>query len=177
MDKISLIGMSMGGYYAPRAAAFDKRIKACIAYDVFYDMWNSTINQNPQLKRLEGCSPEMIETMLKSAEEISSNLRWSIKNSLWAFGLKHRNKIPETLKKYTLKGIADKIDCPVLILVGEADHFVSPEQVDEFANELKCPKTIRVFTREEGAEEHCQEGNHALFHQVMFDWLDDTLKI
>lgn len=177
MDKISLMGMSMGGYYAPRAAAFDKRIRACIAYDVFYDLWNSTINQNPKLKKLEGRSPMMIETMMRFAEKRSSNLRWAIQNSLWVFGIEHRNEIPETLKKYTLKGIADKIDCPLLILVGEADHFVSPEQVDEFANELKCSKTIRVFTREEGAEEHCQEGNHALFHQVMFDWLDDTLKI
>jgi len=176
MDKLSLVGMSMGGYYAPRAAAFEKRIKACVAYDVFYDLWSSTINQNPKLKLLEGRSPAIIEIMIKFAGKINSNLRWGIQNSLWVFGLDHRSEIPDTIKKYSLRGIADKIDCPFLILVSEADHFVSPEQVDELVNELTCSNTIRVFTREEGAEEHCQEGNHALFHQVMFDWLDDIFK-
>ncbi len=40
---------------------------------------------------------------------------------------------------------------------------------------LKAPTVVRVFTEEEGAEEHCQMGNITLLHQVLFDWLDDTL--
>ena len=36
--KIVLIGMSMGGYLAPRAAAFDNRFDGVVAYDVFFDM-------------------------------------------------------------------------------------------------------------------------------------------
>ena len=40
---------------------------------------------------------------------------------------------------------------------------------------LKAPKTLRVFTEEEGGEEHCQQGNLTLLHQVLFDWLDMTL--
>ena len=63
----------------------------------------------------------------------------------------------------------------MLILVGEADHFVSAEQVDELVKQLHCPSTVRIFTKREGAEEHCQEGNHALLHQVVFDWLDEQL--
>ena len=140
------------------SAAFEKRIKACIAYDVVYDLWSTTSNQNPELKKLEGCSPKMMEEMMGFAAKNNSNLRWEFQNALWVFGLKLRNEIPETLKKYTLKGIADKIECPLLILVGEADQFISPEQVDELDNELKCYRTIHVFTHEEGAEEHCQEG-------------------
>jgi dienelactone hydrolase len=30
-DRIAAIGYSMGGYFVPRAAAFDKRIAACVA--------------------------------------------------------------------------------------------------------------------------------------------------
>lgn len=37
-DRIALLGMSMGGYLAPRAAAFEHRIAACIAYDGAVDM-------------------------------------------------------------------------------------------------------------------------------------------
>ncbi|WP_261798151.1 alpha/beta hydrolase family protein [Brevibacillus massiliensis] len=175
-EKIALIGMSMGGYYAPRAAAFEKRIKACIAYDVFYDLWEATVQRNPMLKQLEVLSAEEIEQVLKKAGQANSNLRWAIANSMWVFGLDKASKIPETLQQYSLKGIAQNISCPVLILAGESDHFVPLEQVDQFANELTCEKTIRIFTAEEGAEEHCQEGNHSLFHQVAFDWLDEVFQ-
>jgi pimeloyl-ACP methyl ester carboxylesterase len=37
-EKIVLVGMSMGGYLAPRAAAFDERFDGVVAYDVFFDM-------------------------------------------------------------------------------------------------------------------------------------------
>jgi hypothetical protein len=40
---------------------------------------------------------------------------------------------------------------------------------------LDCPKTFVTFTAAEGAEEHCHVGALTLFHQRMFDWLDDTL--
>ena len=40
---------------------------------------------------------------------------------------------------------------------------------------LHCPKTLLAFTAAEGAEEHCHVGALTLFHQRMFDWLDDTL--
>ena len=41
---------------------------------------------------------------------------------------------------------------------------------------LHCPKTFAAFTAAEGAGEHCSEGALTLFHQRMFDWLDDTLR-
>ena len=37
-EKIVLVGMSMGGYLAPRAAAFDERFDGVVAYDAFFDM-------------------------------------------------------------------------------------------------------------------------------------------
>jgi hypothetical protein len=40
---------------------------------------------------------------------------------------------------------------------------------------LHCPKTLLTFTAAEGAGEHCHVGALTLFHQRMFDWLDDTL--
>ena len=36
-SKIVLIGMSMGGYFAPRAAAFEERIDGVVDYDTMYD--------------------------------------------------------------------------------------------------------------------------------------------
>ncbi len=173
-EKIALLGMSLGGYFAPRAAAFEERIKACIAFNVFYDTFDSTLNQNPQLAQVLQLPEEKREQMLALAEEHNSNLRWMLNNGKWVFGLKHRYELFDEMKKASLKGIANKIKCPILLTMGETDHFVSKDQLDELIEEIKAPTTVRVFTIEEGAEEHCQEGNHALFHQVMFDWLDEV---
>lgn len=173
MDKLALLGMSLGGYFAPRAAAFEDRIKACIAFNVFYDTFDSTLNQNPQLEKVLQLPVEQREHMLSVAEEHNSNLRWMLNNGKWVFGLENRYEVFEEMKKASLKGIAGKIKCPILLTMGETDHFVSTDQLEALLEEINAPKTVRVFTIEEGAEEHCQEGNHALFHQVMFDWLDD----
>ena len=39
--KMVLVGMSLGGYLAARAAAFDERIDGVVAYDVWFD-WGAT---------------------------------------------------------------------------------------------------------------------------------------
>lgn len=175
-ERLALLGMSLGGYFAPRAAAFEERIKACIAFNVFYDTFDSTLNQNPQLAQVLELPEHEREQMLALAEAHNSNLRWMLNNGKWVFGLKHRYELFEEMKKASLKGIAGRIQCPILLTMGETDHFVSQDQLEALLEEIKAPKTVRVFTIEEGAEEHCQEGNHALFHQVMFDWLDEVFQ-
>lgn len=175
-ERIALLGMSLGGYFAPRAAAFEERIKACIAFNVFYDTFDSTLNQNPQLAQVLQLPEEEREQLLALAEQNNSNLRWMLNNGKWVFGLKHRYELFDEMKKASLKGIAGQIKCPILLTMGETDHFVSTDQLQALLEEIKAPKTVRVFTIEEGAEEHCQEGNHALFHQVMFDWLDEVFE-
>lgn len=175
-DAVALFGMSLGGYFAPRAAAFDERIKAVVTFNVFYDTYESTLNQNPQLKVLETLPNEKKEALLAMAEEKNPSLRWMINNGIWVMGLKHRYEVFDEMKKYTLRGVADKIKCPVLLTIGEADHFVSEDQLQQLTDSIQSPKTVYRFTREDGAEGHCQEGNHKLFHQVMFDWMDDQFK-
>jgi dienelactone hydrolase len=36
-DRVGVVGVSLGGYYAPRAAAFEKRLVACVAWGA---IWN-----------------------------------------------------------------------------------------------------------------------------------------
>lgn len=173
--RIALMGMSMGGYYAPRAAAFDKRISVCIAYDVLYDMWTNTVKNDATRRMVERLSPKVVEFIMGMVFKSSISMHWTIQNAMWVYGTKHKYDLLKTISQYTLKDVARQIECPMLILVGESDHFISAGQVDELVKRLNCPFTVRVFTKEEGAEEHCQEGNHSLFHQVVFDWLDEQL--
>lgn len=93
---------------------------------------------------------------------------------MWVLGM--QNPVEMILHRYSLKDTAGPIRQRTLILHGEKDHFMPCEQMDMLYAPLKAPKTLQVFTEEEGAEKHCQFGNIALLHQVMFDWLDETLQ-
>ena len=176
-DHIALMGSSLGGYYAPRAAAFEPRVKALISHGVFFDWWATQTKTKPALGFLLGKwkSPRGIQAVLNVAMRFNSELRWSVKNAMWVLGVQNPVEMIREIQRYSLKDVAGLIRQPTLILHGEKDHFIPREQADLFYAALKAPKTLRVFTEEEGAEEHCQLGNIGLLHQVLFDWLDETL--
>jgi dienelactone hydrolase len=75
---------------------------------------------------------------------------------------------------YTLDGVAERIECPTLILDAENDQFLKgqPQLVEKA---LSAPATLVTLTEAEGAGEHCHMGAMSRAHSVIFDWLDDTL--
>lgn len=176
-ERIALMGSSLGGYYAPRAAAFEARVKALVVHGVFFDWWATQTKTKPAfgflLAQLK--SPRGVQAVLNVAMRFNSELRWSVKNAMWVLGAQNPVKVIREIQRYSLKDTAGLIRQPTLILHGEKDHFIPREQVDMLYAALQAPKTLRVFTAEEGAEEHCQMGNLTLLHQVLFDWLDETL--
>ena len=176
-ERIALMGTSLGGYYAPRAAAFEPRLKALIIHGVVFDWWATQTRTKPALGLLvsKWKSPRGVQAVLNVAMHSNSELRWSVKNAMWVLGKQNPIELVHEMQRYTLKDTAELIRQPTLILHGEKDHFIPREQVDMLYAALKAPKTLRVFTEEEGAEEHCQIGNMALLHQVLFDWLDQKL--
>ncbi|SEN29433.1 Alpha/beta hydrolase family protein [Paenibacillus sophorae] len=98
---VALLGMSLGGYYAARAAAFEKRIDACILFDVFTDAWESITQKNPIIKKVESNSAAIKFDVSK----LDANTRWLIQNGLWVFGCKELSDMPDKIKKFTVKGI------------------------------------------------------------------------
>src|SRR5919198_4682529 len=50
LDRVAAVGVSLGGYYAPRAAAFEPRVRAAVAIGGPYD-WGDCWNGLPQLSR------------------------------------------------------------------------------------------------------------------------------
>ena len=175
-ERIALMGTSLGGYYASRAAAFEPRVKALIIHGVLFDLWTMRTKTKPMLARLaDWKSKARVEAVLQLAARFNTELRWQIENGIWVFGVQNVFELIRAMRRYSLTDTAGLIRQPTLILHGEKDHFIPREQVDLLCATLKAPTTRRVFTEEEGAEEHCQIGNLALLHQVLFDWLDETL--
>jgi dienelactone hydrolase len=173
-ERIALIGMSMGGYLAPRAAAFEQRISACIAYDGVLNMAAAILGQQPPEVDSEQRVAAM-DNLIAHRAEAPSSQRWGISNALWVFKGATTEELIDEIGKYDLTEVADQITCPTLVCEAENDHFFSgqPRMLYEA---LRCPKTLLTFTAAEGAEEHCHVGALTLFHQRMFDWLDDTLR-
>ena len=115
LSRIGIIGRSLGGYYSPRSAAHDERIKACVAWAVIYDFssWNK---MSPGLK--DGWT------------YISGSRGW--------------DEAREYFRSFTLRGSTDKIKCPIYILQGELDDICPPEQARWLADEVKGPVKLDI---------------------------------
>jgi alpha-beta hydrolase superfamily lysophospholipase len=48
-NKIVLVGQSMGGNLAPRAAAFEPRIDGVVSYDILFDLQDSFSRGAPRI--------------------------------------------------------------------------------------------------------------------------------
>ncbi len=158
-SKIVLIGMSMGGYFAPRAAAFEQRIDGVVAYDACYDFG-------------EVASPLL--TAAKNPVAMKNpDVSWGFRNAQWTMGAKDVDETITATAAYTLAPVADRIRQDVLILAGTEDHFIPFHQAADFESALVNARSVttRIFDRPSGAAGHCQAGNLTLVYAAVFDWL------
>jgi hypothetical protein len=77
-------------------------------------------------------------------------------------------------QRFTLDGVTDAITTPLLILDPEDEQFF-PGQSQELYDLLPGEKEIVRFTREQGANFHCQPLARGLTGHVMCDFLADRL--
>jgi dipeptidyl aminopeptidase/acylaminoacyl peptidase len=171
--SIVLMGISFGGYLAPRAAAFEKRIKACIANGGVYDfhMAARLTPENEKAIDTEKGADEMNKEIYDRMKTDPS-LRWQMANGMFTFHAKSPRDWLKMTRLYTMKTVATKITCPMLIVDSEGDKDMAGQARMLFAA-LTCPRDYMLFTKEEGAEEHCQMGALLISNARILDWLDD----
>jgi esterase/lipase len=76
-----------------------------------------------------------------------------------------------------LHGVADKITCPMLIMIGAEDKLVTQDVAEQLYGAVGSKdKTLKVFTREDGGFEHCQADNRQVGIDYVADWLQARLK-
>jgi len=152
--RIGVMGLSLGGYYAPRAAAFEKRFSCCVA-------WGANWNFGERSKlRLAGTGGEMAQP------DYANRLQW-------VFGKDTLEDALATAKGLTLEGVAEKITCPLLVVHGENDRIIPLWEAEKtVAAAINSPDlTYRIFTFAEGGEDHCQFDNHSLGVDYITDWV------
>jgi pimeloyl-ACP methyl ester carboxylesterase len=158
--RVGVMAISLGGYYAPRAAAFEPRFAACIAWGAQWDyhaVWK---------ERLE---------RIARGETLALSVPWQ--HLLWIFGVKTKEEALARLEGFRLDGVVQKIRCPFLMVHGEGDAQIPLATARKCFDAVGSPrKTFKVFTRAEGGYHHCQVDNVSIGVAYMWDWLEEVLR-
>jgi dienelactone hydrolase len=158
--RIGVMAISLGGYYAPRAAAFEKRYACCIAWGAQWDYWQIWKDRFDRLDA--GKTPSL-------------SVPW--KHLLWIFNVETREAAMRNLEGFRLDGVVQKIVCPFLLVHGEGDEQIPLALAQKCYDAVGSKnKTLKVFTREEGGYHHCQTDNVSVGVAYMWDWVESVLK-
>lgn len=106
-SRVGLMGVSLGGYYAPRAAAYEPRVRAVIANCGPYDV------------------AEEFATM-PSLTRAAFIARLHVDDATVAL---------EHLRAFTLHGVIAQVKVPFLIIMGRLDRVVSPQSAERMARD------------------------------------------
>lgn len=170
-EKMALFGQSWGGYLAPRAACFEKRLTALIANPGQYEALHSLRTHFPTIDTLlESNQTQHLEQLIQQFMN-QPDMAFKMKSKAWIHGKDQLIDLVRSWKAYTLATIAHNIRCPSLILDSENEMF-SRGQAKKIYQALTCQKEYRLLTQREGAAEHCGIGAFSLVNQIVFDWLD-----
>lgn len=116
VKRVGLWGVSLGGYYTARAAAFEKRTKACISLSGPYS-WVETFDGRNELSR--------------EAFRVRSHS-------------KTMDEAREVAKTLTLEGVAKHITCPIFVVGGELDNLTPPHNAKRIAAEVGGPCELLI---------------------------------
>ena len=177
VERLALLGVSFGGLLAPRAAAFEHRLAACIANGGVLDFVGPRIPKGmsrAQFAHAILSAPAQVDEMLAAAASKSAEARWGQENGKYTFQASSGSDWLKKLLDYDLAPYAAQIKCPTLVVDVEKENSF-PGEAKKLFDLLECPKTWLYFTEEEGAGDHCQTGSPTLGQQRILDWLDETV--
>ena len=178
IGSAALVGISMGGYWAIRAASQERRITKVVCWPPVYD-W---------LHRVPAPLRGATRTMLRHRRF----MRWSVRTrARMVPTLRHvvnhvlyliDNEDPVSAVDWFLRMNADhlgseRVTQDVLLLCGEHDSFQPPMLARAQGEALTAASsvTLRIFTKAESADQHCQIGNVGLACRVLTTWLENSM--
>jgi dienelactone hydrolase len=159
--RIGVMALSLGGYYAPRAASLEPRFACCVAWGAQWDyhaIW---------AKRLD----ELASGKVLALSVPPAHLQWVL-------GVSSQEAALKKLEGFRLDGIVQKMTCPFLLLHGGGDEQIPLSLAEKcFAAVGSKQKMLKVFQREEGGFHHCQVDNVTIGVHYMWDWIEEVLRL
>jgi pimeloyl-ACP methyl ester carboxylesterase len=155
-DRIGMFGLSLGGYFAPRATAFEPRFKLCAVMGANHN-WG-----------------EMQERRLKREGDRPVPHYWD--HVLWVFGKKTLDEFMAWAPCMTLDGVVGNIRVPFLVTHGEGDRQIpvdyARQSYDQAVNSPK--RELHVTTKADFEVEHCGADNGTILRDHIADWIAET---
>ena len=156
-DRLGIMGWSLGGYYAPRAAAFEPRFAICVAWGANYD-WGEL-----QRKRLANEGDRPVPHYWEHVQ--------------WVFGKETLDDFMAFAPQMSLVGVVERITVPFLVTHGAGDRQIpgvyAQRQYDAAVNSPK--RELVWFTEREGGVEHVSADNMSVSANLIADWIAETL--
>lgn len=151
--RIGMMGWSLGGYYAPRAAAFEKRFALCVAWGANHE-WG-LVQQARRRREGENPVPHY----------------WD--HVCWVWGQPDTETFLEFSRAITLTGVVERITVPFLVVHGANDRQIPLEYAYRSHEQATAsPRAdLRIFTEVEGGIEHCSADNMEPVRAFVADWI------
>jgi len=148
-DRIGLVGISMGGYYAGRVACYEHRFK-CIA--------------------LHGTCFNILDDLYDFFPPIQPQLQWIT-------GTFDHEAARAQLKEFDLGDHLGKVKTPIYVTHGADDVIVSPEASRKTWDALTVDdKELKIWEEDEiGGSIHCSLDNPTQAYPEIADWMRNRL--
>jgi dienelactone hydrolase len=155
-ERIGMTGISLGGYYTPRAVAMEPRF-------ALGAVWGANHNwAEVQQKRL--------------AREGENPVPHYWAHVQWVFGASDMDDFLAKSAGMTLDGVVEKIKVPFLVTHGERDRQIALQYAHQTFDQLTgSPKReLKIFTDREGGVEHVGVDNMSYGRDYIADWIAQT---
>ncbi|EPE30947.1 alpha/beta-Hydrolase [Glarea lozoyensis ATCC 20868] len=189
LDRLTLTGNSLGGYFVLRGAV-DSRVKACVSTDGFYDLWLLTDSRLPRWFtngwRSGWITDDVFNSIFNFAARFDIQVAWEFRHGMFAFGVDSPANVLREFMRYTLqeggKEYLSDVRCPVMV-TGAADTLYFKPEISttliwnalEHLDDGKRAIWIAKGVGQGGLQ--AKIGAMSVAHQKMFSWMDDQLGI
>ena len=175
-DRLAGYGISQGGYWLPRALAFEHRLRAAVVDPGVVDVstsWTAPLTGGMRQRLADGDRDHFNRDM-----GLATKLP-ALRRTLTLRGRPYQHTdwfdLYQEVDRYRITSdIAASMTTPLLITSPEQEQFW-PGQSEQLAELLGDRASVVSFTAAEGAAGHCQPMARVLTENRMFDWLEDTM--
>ena len=167
--RIALIGLSLGGHLAPRAASVERRLAACIADCGAFDLHAAFLARMPgpladAYVAEKPWARRVVHSRLHALSR-KPTAGWALRRGMLVHGAADPVAFVEATREYTLAGRAEQITCPTWVCNAELDDIGA--SAPQLVEALTCDKTFVHFTAAEGAGDHCEAGARAALPRAL----------
>lgn len=179
LHNVTIIGISLGGYFAPRAAAFDKRISRVIGWSVYPGTWDVFAGQMGRgpvalLKSLLSVKGDaVIDKMFDAMKQKGDLGAQTITDMCYSYGTSRVSELGHLIRNYDLRNCAELIDQDMLIIGADRDIMIDRTLVGRELDMLKNAHSLSYveLKTKQDAGDHCNVGNPKLALDTILAWL------